>query len=490
MSEVRTVDVNLDQVEAEGNRLRGHAAVFNVLSEDLGGFRERLAPGCFAGVLDQDVRLVVNHDPEKILARTKSNTLQIAQDDKGLHFTATLPDTSYARDLRESIKRGDVDGCSFRFTVGDEQWDGDVREVRTVKALHDLTIATGVPAYSATSVELRTREEKPRETQVSETTDPTPTPTPVGSEESSNGTGGLRVEDRTVQRGGLAAAFRRAGFPNETATISWGEFRTATFSGDMDDLAPVRRIGVPLGSDTRYAYPAFAQVAVGSDVTSVQVLRQSSRTLPAAADVVRDIDETGAKPEVDTDTELVGVPLNQVAGVETGIPNIILEQNTIGSLIEQDLRLALNEGLDKLVLDAVAQSDNQDPTGDPLLVAIRKAITVIQASGYNPSALILTPEDAESLDVLQTDGPEAFYVFGAGRFAPGQLFGLNVRVSKTAAAPVVADASAFGRLYISPLSLARFEENAGSTNTSTVRLEGHAAFGVERQDAAVRIAAS
>jgi hypothetical protein len=119
-------------------------------------------------------------------------------------------------------------------------------------------------------------------------------------------------------------------------------------------------------------------------------------------------------------------------------------------------------------------------------------MTTILASGYNPDTLILTPANAEALDVLVTGltGGTADFVFGAGRFAPGQLFGLNVRVSKTAAAPIVVDASAFGKLYISPISLATFEEAAGSTNTSLVRLEGHAVFGVERQAAAIRIAAA
>ena len=87
-------------------------------------------------------------------------------------------------------------------------------------------------------------------------------------------------------------------------------------------------------------------------------------------------------------------------------------------------------------------------------------------------------------------GGTADFVFGAGRFAPGQLFGLNVRVSKTAAAPIVVDSSALGKLYASPISLASFEENAGRTNTTLVRMEGHAVFGVERQAAAVRIAAA
>jgi hypothetical protein len=62
--------------------------------------------------------------------------------------------------------------------------------------------------------------------------------------------------------------------------------------------------------------------------------------------------------------------------------------------------------------------------------------------------------------------------------------------SRAVPAPVVVDSTAFGKLYNSPITLARFEEDAGSTNQSTVGLEGHAAFGTERQAAAVRIAAS
>jgi hypothetical protein len=80
--------------------------------------------------------------------------------------------------------------------------------------------------------------------------------------------------------------------------------------------------------------------------------------------VIRDIDETSAKPEVDTETELVPVALQQVAAVETGIPNVVLAQDTIGSLVETDLRLALNEGLDELVLLAVEDSSVLDAGSD------------------------------------------------------------------------------------------------------------------------------
>ena len=186
------------------------------------------------------------------------------------------------------------------------------------------------------------------------------------------------------------------------------------------------------------------------------------------------------------------VALKQVATVETGVPNVYLEQPAFNSAIENDLRLAVNEGLDKLVLDAVAASGFQAPSTDPLLVSIRKAMTTIMASGYNPDTLVLTPANAEALDTLRatTTASEQYYVFAPAQLAPRQIFGLNVRISKTAAAPFVADSTALGKMYASPVTLARFEADSGTTNTSNVRLELHAVFGTERQDAAVRIAAS
>lgn len=87
-------------------------------------------------------------------------------------------------------------------------------------------------------------------------------------------------------------------------------------------------------------------------------------------------------------------------------------------------------------------------------------------------------------------GGTADFVFGAAQFAPGTLFGIPRVESKVVTWPVVMDTRAHGALYLSPLSLARFEENAGRTNASLVRLEGHAHYGTERTAAAVRIASS
>ena len=183
------------------------------------------------------------------------------------------------------------------------------------------------------------------------------------------------------------------------------------------------------------------------------------------------------------------MPLKQVASVQSGVPNIFLEQPLFNSAIEGDLRLALAEALDKLVLDEVAAADNEAPGTASLIAPVRKAITTLQGRGYSPDLLILTPQAAEDLDLAVATDDGELYIFSPGSPAPTP-WGLNRRVSKSAASPVVVDSSAFGRLYSSAISLARFEEAAGSTNTSTIRLEGSAAFGVERVDSAIRIAAS
>ena len=88
-------------------------------------------------------------------------------------------------------------------------------------------------------------------------------------------------------------------------------------------------------------------------------------------------------------------------------------------------------------------------------------------------------------------GGTADFVFAAGNLRTRRsCSGLTRYISKTVAAPIVMDASAFGKLYASPLSLQTFEQDAGQTNKSRVRIELNAQVGVERQAAAVRIAAS
>jgi hypothetical protein len=171
--------------------------------------------------------------------------------------------------------------------------------------------------------------------------------------------------------------------------------------------------------------------------------------------------------------------------------HIFLEQPGIASVIETDLRNALDGALDKLILDAVATSGFSPPGSDPLTISVRKAITAVQAAGYNPNLLIVTPVNAEALDTAVSGiaGGTQDYVYPPDTFAPA-IFGLTRVISKSIPAATVLDTAAFGKLYASPVRLDRFEADSGVTNTSNIRLELNAAFGLERVAAATRIAAA
>lgn len=144
------------------NKLVGYAAVYGSLSADLGGFKERIAPGAFKGAVNgtMDVRALVDHNPEKLLGRTSANTLRLSEDSKGLRVEVDLPDTSYANDLKALMKRGDVPGMSFGFKVPDggqrfiRENGQAVRELTNI-TLKEVSAITSTPAYGDTSLQLR-----------------------------------------------------------------------------------------------------------------------------------------------------------------------------------------------------------------------------------------------------------------------------------------------------------------------------------------------
>ncbi len=142
-----------------GNTLVGHAAVFGQVAK-LSSHYERLDPSAFDDALTtSDVRFLLNHDPSKLLGRQSSGTLRLERDDKGLAFEVDLPDTQDGHDVRELVRRGDLDGGSIGFLPGSDAWtrakDGvQVRTHTRVKQLIDASIVT-FPAYAGTDVALR-----------------------------------------------------------------------------------------------------------------------------------------------------------------------------------------------------------------------------------------------------------------------------------------------------------------------------------------------
>lgn len=148
--------------EDDGFIIEGYAAVFNQLSEDLGGFREMIARGAFKNSLNNDVRALLNHDPNFVLGRTKAGTLVLDEDDKGLRVLIKAPKVSWVEDLIVSMRRGDIDQMSFGFFVKDDEWrNKDGQKIRILKEvdLFDVSIVT-FPAYTQTSAQVRAQIEE------------------------------------------------------------------------------------------------------------------------------------------------------------------------------------------------------------------------------------------------------------------------------------------------------------------------------------------
>ncbi|CAB5230283.1 Prohead protease, partial [uncultured Caudovirales phage] len=124
------LEVRESAMGAEYLTVTGYAAVFDQMSHDLGGFREVIQPGAFADVLgaNPDVHLVIGHNMDLPLARTRNGTLELGEDIRGLKMWARIDSRlSYAKDLAVQLKSGLVDQMSFAFTIpeGGDTWSVD-----------------------------------------------------------------------------------------------------------------------------------------------------------------------------------------------------------------------------------------------------------------------------------------------------------------------------------------------------------------------------
>lgn len=159
--------------DADPLRIEGYASVFN-RSAKLPGFRERILPGAFTRAIEQkqDVVCLFNHNSDIVLGRTTSGTLRLRQDARGLFYSCDLPNTQSARDIHESIRRGDINGCSFAFNIpdGGQDWseqrddDGTYFVQRDISDTNLLDVSpVTYPCYQGTDVYARSAAEVPVE---------------------------------------------------------------------------------------------------------------------------------------------------------------------------------------------------------------------------------------------------------------------------------------------------------------------------------------
>ena len=150
-------EFRMESMEHNGNVVRGYAAVYDSDSEFM-GYYEQIEKGAFDDVMNDDVRAYYNHDENYLLGRVSSGTLRIGTDKRGLYYEVDLPNTTYANDLVELMKRGDINQSSFAFLIGQDRWEErDGKTYRIIEKVSRLLDVSPVaqPAYPAATSELK-----------------------------------------------------------------------------------------------------------------------------------------------------------------------------------------------------------------------------------------------------------------------------------------------------------------------------------------------
>ena len=161
-------------VEVKGDTVVGYAAVFGSASIEEAvrlkqgpnagkvlSFTETISPGAFSAKLagEHDLRMLIDHETRLILGRESASMMRVGQDSTGLSFECRLPDTSYARDLRVSMDRGDIRECSFGFWTRQDKWSRGQDGISLHRDLIELDVfecsIVTFPVFEATWAELR-----------------------------------------------------------------------------------------------------------------------------------------------------------------------------------------------------------------------------------------------------------------------------------------------------------------------------------------------
>lgn len=151
--------------DKDGKKISGYAIVFNKPSKPIpdgdSSFTEIIDPKALENTDLSDVVMLSNHDYSKPLATVKAGTLKLNVDKKGLHFEATLPNTTDGSDTFENVKAGNIDSASFRFANASDQWSKDengniTRTITNIGDIFEISSVT-VPAYDDSSVEVAKR---------------------------------------------------------------------------------------------------------------------------------------------------------------------------------------------------------------------------------------------------------------------------------------------------------------------------------------------
>lgn len=166
MKEVRVIEIRATDPSADGDQaliITGRPIVYETpttIHDPVGEYIEVIRQGALDGADLSDVRLLVNHDQTRIPLARVPKTMTLSVDNDGLTFRATLPDTEAGREVYEAVRRGDLSGMSFAFSVpdGGDQYDArtNTRTITKIAKVYECSIVS-YPAYESTCVSVESR---------------------------------------------------------------------------------------------------------------------------------------------------------------------------------------------------------------------------------------------------------------------------------------------------------------------------------------------
>jgi hypothetical protein len=158
MDHLALAEVSADSTS--GLAFSGYAAVFDQLSEDMGGFKIVVRPGAFSRSLaavkkgTRDVRMFLNHEDNIVLGSTHAGTLRLSEDNHGLKAEADLPDNEWGRPVSDAITRGEIRTMSIGFNSvpAHDEWSDDKSVLyKSELILNEVSPITSWAAFEGTS---------------------------------------------------------------------------------------------------------------------------------------------------------------------------------------------------------------------------------------------------------------------------------------------------------------------------------------------------
>ena len=163
MKEVRTAEIRANESADQAFNISGRPIVYDkptTIHDVAGDYIEIIKRGALDQADLSDVRLLVNHDANKIPLARVPKTMSLEVDQAGLTFKATLPQTEAGKEAYEAVRRGDLQGMSFAFTVpeGGDEYDPrtNTRTIYRIAKVYECSIVS-YPAYESTYVSTESR---------------------------------------------------------------------------------------------------------------------------------------------------------------------------------------------------------------------------------------------------------------------------------------------------------------------------------------------